>query len=409
MPAATYNGTTLICSLPAPTGGKLTMDVQEDMYADWKVFVKGTGHFAPAAWDTTAGDPLPTGVLTGTYFFRNDLGWRIQATDEDQDVTFDGNLYPRDATLPMFLPRAARTQSFNTQLTANPRQVNAGFDATAVLQLAQIHGQVLRCVFVNTEAAMNGTGGYQQAPFNNWSDAVDYAEANKLQVMKLEADATLDRNLSNFEILGINLPEVDLNGFDCKNLIFRACSITGAQGIGDSPLLALTCNIGNITNFNGSMLTVSIVTGLGIADGSFCLINEIVPTVAGLPWTLDMQTGAAGSTVQLQNISGGVTIINVDHADDVLHLGFVQGAVTIAASCTAGNIVLTGDVAVTNNSAGTTVTINGKMHEIWQMNRLDGDNPRETDEDGTIRVGGKTVAAVTAGVTPNRTTTQTRT
>lgn len=409
MPAATFDFTNLIIDLPAPTGGFLTMDVQEDIYSDWKVAMKAGSNFAPPAFDTTAGDSLPTGVLTGVYFLRNDLGWRIRSTDEDQEITLNGNIYPRDAAITKYIYRAGRTVSYEINLTANPRQVNAGFDETAVLQLAEIHGQVLRCVFVNTESAMNGTGGYQQAPFNNWSDAVDYAEANNLQVFKLQGDTTLDRNLSNFEILGINLPEVDLNGFDCKNLIFRACSITGAQGTGNSPLLALTCNIGNITDFNGSMLTVSIVTGLGIADGAFCLINEIVPTIAGLPWTLDMQTGAAGSTVQLQNVSGGVTITNVDHADDVLHLGFVQGAVTIAASCTAGNIVLTGDVAVTNNSAGTTVTINGKMHEIWQMNRLDGDNPRETDEDGTIRVGGKTVTASTAGVTPNRTTTQTRT
>lgn len=49
-----------------------------------------------------------------------------------------------------------------------------------------------------------------------------------------------------------------------------------------------------------------------------------------------------------------------------------------------------------------------KLLELWQMMRLDPNNPRETDEDGTIRVGGKTITANTVGTTPNRTTTQTR-
>ena len=133
MPAATFDFTNLIVDLPTPTGGFLSLDVQEDMYSDWKVALKAVGNIAPPAFDTTAGDPLVAGQdLTGTYFLRNDLGWRIRPTDEDQEVTFVGNLYARDATITKFLNRAGRTVSYEFLLTANPRQVASGSGLSAV-------------------------------------------------------------------------------------------------------------------------------------------------------------------------------------------------------------------------------------------------------------------------------------
>ena len=140
MAAATFDFTNLIIDLPAPTGGFLTMDLQEDIYSDWKVAIKTVDNIAPPAFDVTAGDPLPTGVLTGTYFLRNDLGWRIRSTDEDQEITINGNLYPRDSAITKYLYRAGRTVAYEINLTANPRQVSSGsgLDAGQTTQLLEI-------------------------------------------------------------------------------------------------------------------------------------------------------------------------------------------------------------------------------------------------------------------------------
>jgi hypothetical protein len=219
-------------------------------------------------------------------------------------------------------------------------------------------------VFLDTEALVNGNG-YQQTPWDNWSDAVDDAEALSLHKIEIASDATLDRNLSNFTVVGINLPTVDLAGFDCNNAIFNQVSLTGAQGTGNSPLLALTCNVIAVTDFNGSMLTVSVVSSISIADGAFCLINEVIPAVGGMPWTLDMGAGGAASTVQLQNISGGMTVTNMDNVDDEAHFAYSQGAITIDASCTDGSITVSGSVKITDNSgAGCTVNILAVDHEL---------------------------------------------
>jgi hypothetical protein len=236
-----------------------------------------------------------------------------------------------------------------------PSTEHATADTTGLL-LAETHGQIRRGVFVNTEEATNGNG-YQQTPFNNWSDAVDAAETELLQTLYLEADATVDRNLFNFEILGLDFPSIDLAGFDYKNTIIRECDVTGAQGTGNNPLLLLTCNVTNVSDFNGSALTITAVGSVGIADGAFTLINGLVPFVGGAAVTIDMQSGAAGSNANFQNLSGEFSLTNVDDIADVVTMYFVQGRLTIDATCTAGSIIVGGNVEVIDNSgSGCTVT-----------------------------------------------------
>ena len=234
---------------------------------------------------------------------------------------------------------------------------SGGLLPAELLMVEQIHGQGHSAVYLNTEALVNGNG-YQQTPWDNFSDAIDDAESLNLLTIHLQADATVDRNISNFKIIGLNLPTVDLGGFDYKNGIFSELTITGTQGTGNSPLLALTCAVLGITNFNGSMLTVTVVGTISIADGAFCLINGVIPAVGGVPWTLDMGATGAASTVQIQNISGGLIVTNMDNAGDAAHFAFHQGSITIDATCTAGNIVVSGSVKVTDNSgAGCTVDL----------------------------------------------------
>lgn len=159
MPAATFDFTNLIVQLPAPTGGFLTMDVQEDIYSDWKVAMKAGDNFAPPAFDTTAGDDLGNAVtLTGTYFLRNDLGWRIRSTDEDQEITLIGNLFARDPLITKYIPRAGRQIVFEILLTANPRQVVTGSAVTAQDKLdigAQAASDVFATIIENGESFLN--------------------------------------------------------------------------------------------------------------------------------------------------------------------------------------------------------------------------------------------------------------
>lgn len=126
MADATFDGPNLLVTLPAPTGGFLTVDVQEEIYSASKEWIKGTGHQYPQIFDVTGGDPIPGGqFISGSFFLRNDLGWRIQTTDENQSVSLFGNLYPRIETIASFLPRPTRQIIIQLNLTANPRDLSS--------------------------------------------------------------------------------------------------------------------------------------------------------------------------------------------------------------------------------------------------------------------------------------------
>ena len=146
------------------------------------------------------------------------------------------------------------------------------------------------------------------------------------------------------------------------------CNVIGSQGTGNSPLLVLDSNLTNVGDFNGSALTITGFGSIGIADSAIVLINGLVPFNGG-NLTIDMQTGAAGSTANLQNLSGEFTVQNVDHVSDSLDMYFGQGSVIIDSSCTAGTIKLGGDVNVTDNSGVgcTVITTDVTGSIIWNV------------------------------------------
>lgn len=107
---AIFNGATLIITLDAPTGGLLDVDVQDDLYEPWKLFMlTSTNRGFPPAFSTLGGVPIGA-TNTGAYFpIRNDLGWRIQSTDEDQNINYIGNLVATDPALAIVTPTPGRT------------------------------------------------------------------------------------------------------------------------------------------------------------------------------------------------------------------------------------------------------------------------------------------------------------
>jgi hypothetical protein len=74
------------------------------MYSCWKRWVQaGNANFLPAFGNSIGGDDLGGGVsLTGYFFVRNDLGWRITHEPYDQEIRFTGDIYPTDPNLPLF-------------------------------------------------------------------------------------------------------------------------------------------------------------------------------------------------------------------------------------------------------------------------------------------------------------------
>lgn len=139
----TFDGPNLRVTLDAPTGGFLTVDAQNALYSDWKEWVKTSDAQYPQLFDIIGGDPIPgSQFISPSYFVRNDLGWRIQTTDADQEVVIIGNVYPRVETIQTYEPRPGREIIVKLQLTANPR------DLTNTL-IQEIHNRLFKPEYTN--------------------------------------------------------------------------------------------------------------------------------------------------------------------------------------------------------------------------------------------------------------------
>lgn len=300
-------------------------------------------------------------MLTTTVLMNgSDNEWDInddyQCFNITQKRTAGGNLVAVDSldvTFPAILPTAFTQVVQQSSSSATIQNLD-----TMESQIADIHGQVQREVWIDTNFPTNGNFGYQQAPFNTWTDGVDYAEANNLFSLALEDDAIVDRQIKNFNLRGVNFPGIDLNGQEMDGTTVSGCNITGAH------LGQLLVQDAGVSNVSGELLAqrVAVFGTYTVRDAALSLVSNVTVLVAGQPWTLDLgASGASGSTVGLSEVSGGLIIANVDHAADVVHVHMAQGAVTINASCTAGNIVITGLCEITDNSAGSIVLTSASL------------------------------------------------
>lgn len=104
----TFDGTNLLVTLDTPTAGVLDLDVQVDLYSDWKEFMlvgAGVNQRFPPLFTTFGGDAITADLDAGAYYtFNNTAGWRIKPDESDHDVFLVGNLVPLDPTLPLFIP-----------------------------------------------------------------------------------------------------------------------------------------------------------------------------------------------------------------------------------------------------------------------------------------------------------------
>jgi hypothetical protein len=109
----TFDGDNLLITLDDPGANPFLVDVQDDIYSEWKEWVltapQNQGY--PPAFRTAGGDGVTETLNAGAYsFLRNDLGWRIKPFEADGEYTFVGNIVGQDTSKPILVPT---TGNFN--------------------------------------------------------------------------------------------------------------------------------------------------------------------------------------------------------------------------------------------------------------------------------------------------------
>jgi hypothetical protein len=284
-----------------------------------------------------------------------------------QKRTSGGNLVAvdeNDVTIPAILPTAF------TQVVQATSSSATLINATAMQeQVADIHGQVRRSIYIDTSLVANGDG-YQQSPYNNFTDAVDDAEAANISRLVLLADATVDRQMRNFIVTGVGSPALDINGQDVGQSEFIGIELDGTIG-GVQPIKATNCIIrNNVTGLNGRFEYCGFKGDLSLLPSNITVMIDCYSAIGGLGRP-SVDTGGSGTDVSIRSYRGGLTISGTDDASDAVTVSMAQGKLTLDASNTLGNISVRGLAQFTDNSAGSTVDTTGLLNraivenDVW--------------------------------------------
>ena len=152
MPKVLFDGTTRrITVLPGIT----YLDVQADLYSDWKEWVVTSGSQFVSAFTTTGGDPLPGSQFVGRYYFLIN-GWKLipSGTLADQDLTIDGNLFSDDGSSIMIT--SGTSVQLVKQIVSNLASINQVTTATTQSVLTSDQSYQLSSAY-NTTGIITGS------------------------------------------------------------------------------------------------------------------------------------------------------------------------------------------------------------------------------------------------------------
>ena len=221
-------------------------------------------------------------------------------------------------------------------------------------EIHDLHGQVERAVYIDTELVSNGNG-YQQSPYNNWSDAVDYAEANGLKRLIVLADATVDRQLKNFIITGVGTPVIDTNGQNLDKSQIDHCTVLGSY---TGTVVMQECNVtGTNTTLNGFFENCALGSTFIVPDGGVAFIKDCSAFIIGQTPPTFSVGGVSGTGVLIvTGWNGGAIVEHVNQpTDDVKFINNAARIILDGATCTDGNINVIGVARLIKNGATSTI------------------------------------------------------
>lgn len=301
-----------------------------------------------------------------------EIGDSYQLFNIVQCVVSGGNVIAVDElgdAIPAFLGSA-----FTQIVTTRSSSAAVANLTTIELQLAEVHGQVRRSVYIDLSAPAGGDG-YQQSPFNTLIEAVDYAEVNSLTSLIILGDVTLDRDLLNYSInSGGERPTIDANGFSLRGSNLRHVRINGTIGLNAKGFDATKCTLANnVEGLHGNFFECGFEGNLNVASSAALTRTTVFTDCfsilggAGQRPALDLGGGAAGCDVSNRGYKGGLDVDGSVHANDSSTMGFVHGNCELLAGNTLGDMAVRGSCKFTDNSAGATVDTDGLIRaQIWQ-------------------------------------------
>jgi len=353
--------------------GVVELDVQVDLYSDWKeeVQLDDNMKWAPAL-RAVGGDPISdVQNLGSTYFLIN--GWKIRPQEADHELLIVGNLYTDPYGESTVIP------TLGTYTVLVTHRVSNLVDASvARLDLTQL----LQAVYVDEFNGVPGTAegvGTPTNPVDNIADAFTIAVRDKLRAFNIRGSFTLDRNITNWSFKGTGgeiSDTINIGGFDVNNCDFHNISIEGTM---EGQIEADQCTLGILVGLDGIFRECHIESDIVIDNDAIVSFYSCVSKISeDIPPIIDF-----GSNVNfnLRNYSGIIKFENFT-AGCYASVDMDPGCLILDETCTGGHIVIRGTGLLTDGSNGTTVVKCGFVDGTdVQMTRKITTNRLETNPD----------------------------
>ena len=347
--ATVFDGDNLIATLNA--GGAVhTVDAGENLYSEWKEWVKTTGHQYEPMFRVVGGDPLTPGINAGSYFFlRNDLGWRIRPAEENATIFMTGNLVPEQSSLPLAVPTIG---AFTVLLTGLQPITQNVAELLTQAQNAEYRGQIA----IDTVNGVSGTAypvGIATNPVNNWADALTLAATLNITTFTLKGTITLTSASESYEFIGLSSSNIiNLNSFSVDKSKMTNITISGA---GTGEVVADNCTLDALSGISGQFRRCALPNNVTLGAGT-SIFERTYSSVAGngKPW---VSLNGLNSQVSFRGHIGGLDLRGVSNASASVTVDIV-GRLLLASSNTAGEIVCGSPGGeLLDSSAGSTIKI----------------------------------------------------
>ena len=332
--------------------GVTTIDVQLDMYSDWKEWVMMSDNAKwIAAFRTFGGDQTSESQFAPRYFFLIN-GWKVEATNVS--VVVQTNLYSDDGLSPFIITNSAVT--------------NRTSDVPVVKSELEQRLDYGDRIYFDENSIYTGTeypNGTIAQPVNNPMSAVALANLyniNKFYTLSPINDSGLSGvTYSDYHFVGTKsglVANIQNNIFDdviLENLVIDS-------NINNGTCTVVDCIIQNMYNVSGEMKRSQIIGTILIYE--YIVLAACYSGVAGLGSpVIDMRENE-DTTLSLRGYSGGAKILNCDTPNSKATLELIAGHIIIDETCTDGVIDIRGVGYLTDNSSGTTVITTGFVNSF---------------------------------------------
>jgi len=348
MAKVTFNGATKRIQVNT---GITQLDVQNDLYSDWKewVLLSDNAKYLQA-FRTFGGDPTSTTQSAPKYFFlTND--WKILIDNEN--VVVQVNLYTEDGSSPFIVQNNGSVSATNSDAQSIKSDIEnvLAYDNTIHLDTIDGHDGATYPI---------GTGA---KPVRTLAEAIAICELYNIHNIHIMNPLTLTQDCTGYAFTGDGLHVLNLNNQPISDSTIDNCIIMGAQN--GTRVNYKNCLILTLSNFAGIMQNcyLGMSAPISVQSHESMIVSDCRSGVAGTGSPcFDYANGNIDMSVRAY--SGGIRFINSTDSNNTTTVEFVAGKFNMESTNTAGYFAVRGVVDDTNiNPNGATVVLNGSVSQ----------------------------------------------